>query len=131
MPILTKPAFGPRVALGYVTVGALMCVWTLVWYFTRESPMTPTRWFWVSGIFLSGLTFVFLGVILGPLGRAAREAEMPPTEVTGAEAAIQQTSAANPPAVAVAPPGTNPAALPSRPAAPAQPGAPISPQPAH
>lgn len=102
MPILSHPAFGPRTALGYVTGGTLVTVWTLVWYFTLSSDMTQTKWFWFSGLLLTGLTFVFLGLILGPLGRAARQAELPPREALHAEAAIQHAAAANPP-VAAAP----------------------------
>jgi hypothetical protein len=100
MPILTRPAFGPAVALAYVTGGTLLCVWTLVWYFTRNHELSRAQWFWVSGFFLTGSTFVILGLVLGPLGRAARQAELPPQEVTRPEATIQQTAAAHPPAVA-------------------------------
>jgi hypothetical protein len=99
MPVLSHPAFGPRTALGYVTVGALMCVWTGVWYWTRESDLSRSSWFWVAGLFLTGATLIFLGLILGPLGRVARRAELPPPDALRAEAAIQQTAAANPPAV--------------------------------
>jgi hypothetical protein len=120
MPVLSHPAFGPRTALGYVTGGALLCVWTLVWYFTREYELTRSQWFWVAGFFLTGTTFVVLGLILGPLGRAARQAELPPSEAMNAEAAIQQTAAANPPAV-VAPHNGAPTANPAMPAAPVQP----------
>ena len=102
MPILTQPAFGPRTALAYVTGGAILDVWTLVWYFTRDHELTRSEWFWVAGFFLSGLTFMFLGLVLGPLGRAARQAEMPPHDAMQAEAAIQQTAAAHPAAM---PPG--------------------------
>ena len=129
MPMLSHPAFGPRTALAYVTGGTLMCVWTVVWYFTREYELTRSQWFWVAGLFLSGTTFVFLGLVLGPLGRAARQAELPPTEAVKAEAAIQQTAAANPPAV-VTPPGATsvPGAAGTAPTAnPAVPAAPVPP----
>ncbi|MBA4188087.1 MAG: hypothetical protein C0467_08710 [Planctomycetaceae bacterium] len=99
MPILSEPSFGPRTALAYVTGGALIDVWTLVWYFTREAPLSPTGQFWVIGLVLTGLTFVILGLFLGPLGRSARQAELPPAEAIQAEANIQATAAANPPAV--------------------------------
>jgi uncharacterized membrane protein len=123
MPILTQPAFGPRTALAYVTGGALIDVWTLVWYFTRDYELTRGQWFWVAGFFLTGLTFIVLGMALGPLGRAARQAEMPPVEATRAEANIQATAAAHPPAVVV--PGAP--GVPASPAMPAAPPAPAAP----
>ena len=134
MPMLSHPAFGPRTALGYVTGGALMCVWTVVWYLTREQEtLTRTQWFWLAGFFLTGLTLVILGVILGPLGRAARQAEMPPAEAAAAEAAIQQTAAAHPPAVVMpqtAPgaPAVAPAPTAGAPAPTANPAMPAAPQ---
>lgn len=129
MPILSHPAFGPKTALGYVTGGALLCVWTLVWYFTRgqDRALDHTDWFWLAGLFLTGTTFVFLGLVLGPLGRAARQAELPPTDAIHAEAAIAQTAAAHPPAVAAVPP-TAPTIPPIAPAAqvPVMPTAPVA-----
>ena len=121
MPILTQPAFGPKVALGYVTAGMLIDVWTLVWYFTREYELSRSQQFWVIGLVLTGLTFIILGLLLGPLGRQARQVELPPAEETRAEAAIQRTAAANPPAVAGA------AVSPGMPVAPAAPAAPLAP----
>jgi hypothetical protein len=121
MPILTQPAFGPRTALAYVTGGTLLVVWTLVWYFTRDHTLARTEWFWVSGFFLTGLTFVILGFALGPLGRAARQAELPPSEAIAAEANIQRTAAANPNPVVTPTP-----AAPVTPAAPAAPVAPAT-----
>lgn len=114
MPILTQPSFGPRTALLYVTGGALIDVWTLVWYFTREHELTRSEQFWVIGLCLTGLTFVILGLLLGPLGRSARQAELPPAEALRAEAAIQQTAAANPPAVEAGA-GMHAAAVPAAP----------------
>jgi len=102
MPILSEPSFGPRTALAYVTGGALIDVWTLVWYFTREGELTPTGQFWVVGLALTGLTFVTLGLLLGPLGRSARQAELPPAEAIQAEANIQSTAAAHPQPVVAA-----------------------------
>jgi hypothetical protein len=121
MPILSHPAFGPRTALGYVTGGTLLTVWTLVWYFTISGEMTQVKWFLFLGLLLTGVTFVFLGLVLGPLGRAARQAELPPSEALRAEATIQHAAAAHavPPA-AVMPPA----------AAPAMPVAPVAAAPA-
>lgn len=121
MPILTQPAFGPRTALSYVTGGSLVVVWTLVWYFTRDHALSRSEWFWVAGFFLTGMTFVILGFLLGPLGRAARQAELPPAEALAAEATIQKTAAANPPAVVTA--------TPAAPATSTTPAAPVAPPP--
>ena len=117
MPILTQPAFGPKVALAYVTGGMLIDVWTLVWYFTRDYELSRTQQFWVIGLVLTGATFIMLGIMLGPLGRQARRAELPPADATPAEASIQQTAAAHPPAVAAQMPAA--AGMPAAPAAPA------------
>ena len=122
MPILTQPAFGPRTALIYVTTGSLIDVWTLVWYFTRDYNLNHNQWFWVAGLLLTGLTFIILGLFLGPLGRAARHAELPPASAMPAEAQIQETAAANPPPVVAAPAA---AAVPASPAA-AAPAAPVT-----
>jgi len=93
MPILSRPEFGPRTALVYVTVGTLIDVWTLVWYFTHEASRSSTTHFWVIGLVLTGLTFVLLGLFLGRLGQAARAAELPPASVLHAETEIQKTAA--------------------------------------
>lgn len=119
MAILSHPAFGPRTALAYITVGALMDVWTAVWYFSfvRGSghDISNTTWFWLLGLFLTGLTLIVLGLALGPIGQAARRAELPPPEAAHAEAVVQQTAAANPPPVVGYPP---PGLAPAQPAVP-------------
>ena len=108
-------------ALAYVTGGALIDVWTLVWYYTREEALTRTAQFWVIGLVLTGLTFVTLGLLLGRLGRAARQSELPPVDAMQAEANIQQTAAAHPAAVVAT--GAVPAAAYPSPSAPAMPSA--------
>jgi len=119
MPILSQPSFGPRTALTYVTVGSLLDVWVGACYFAFRDPSIPTSHtasFWLVGLFLTGLTLIVLGLLLGPLGRSARKVELPPTEATGTEARIQQAAAATPrvaapggavgaPAQAAKPPG--------------------------
>jgi hypothetical protein len=100
MPLLSKPAFGPRTAIIYITIGSLIDVWTAVWYMTyardNEGNISRNTWFWLAGLFLTGLTFIIIGFFLGRIGRAARKAELPPTEAQPDEAAIQQTAAAVP-----------------------------------
>lgn len=128
MPMLSHPAFGPKTALGYVTGGSLLVIWTLVWYFTigQHRELTDTTRFILLGLGLTGTTFVFLGLVLGPLGRAARQAELPPAAALNAEAAIQQTAAANMPAAVAPVPAAPVAAAPVAPVAPVA-AAPVAP----
>jgi hypothetical protein len=129
MPLLSNPAFGPRTALVYITVGAMLDVWTIVWYFwfarDQAGNISRNTWFWLTGLFLTGLVFMLIGFYLGRIGRAARKAEMPPSEATQAEAQIQANAAAVPNQfVPGMMPGTMPtgvpvAAQPAPPAAPA------------
>jgi hypothetical protein len=110
MPLMSKPAFGPRTSITYITIGALLCVWTGVWYwqFARDDHGNISRntWFWLAGFFLTGLTLIVIGVLIGEIGRKARKAELPPPEVEPQEANIQQTAAAVPPVVAGGMPAT-------------------------
>jgi hypothetical protein len=103
MPLLSKPAFGPRVSIIYITLGALLDVWTGVWYmtFARDDHGNISRntWFWLAGFFLTGITLIVIGVLIGEIGRKARKAELPPPEAQPQEANIQQTAAAVPQAV--------------------------------
>ncbi|MDB5308345.1 MAG: hypothetical protein JWO38_2547 [Gemmataceae bacterium] len=133
MPILTQPAFGPKLSIGFITGGTLLDVWILVWRYTIASPdLSPVQRFWFMGLLLTGLTFIVIGVFLGHIGRAARQAELPPTDdSTRAEENIQAHAATNPnPAVAatgltpgnavVAAPAVPPAGVVQVPATPGQ-----------
>ena len=127
MAMLSKPSFGPRTSLIYITIGSLVLVWTAVYYaffIAGDHKHHRTALFWIVGFMLTGITLIVVGLLLGNIGRAARRAEMTPEEVTNAEAKVQQTAAANP---KQSPPPPN-AAQPAMPEAPAQP-APVAPPP--
>lgn len=97
MPILTQPAFGPKLSIGFITGGSLLTVWCVVWRTTvAPNHLTESANFWFWGMLLTGATFVIIGAFLGSIGRAARKSELPPAEATPAEAHIQTTAAANP-----------------------------------
>lgn len=131
MPLLSKPAFGPRTAIVYITVGALIDVWTAVWYFTyarnEAGVITRDTWFWLTGLFLTGLILVIIGVFLGEIGRSARKAELPPEEATAHEAQNPQPVGVvpqnGPPMMAM------PMMMPPQPVQPVQPGQPAPPPP--
>jgi hypothetical protein len=124
MPLLSRPGFGPKASLVYITIGCLMDVWVAVWYFTivrgAEEETPRTTWFWLIGLFLTGFSLLVIGLLLGRIGQSARRSELPPGEAVPAEAAIQQTGVVPP-----APPGT---AVPAMPAQMA-PAAPVAPAP--
>lgn len=98
MPILSQPAFGPKLSIAFITGGSLIDVWVLVWRYTVAPPeLSAWQSFAFWGLLLTGATFLLIGFFLGSIGRAARAAELPPTdETTRAEAAVQAQAAANP-----------------------------------
>jgi hypothetical protein len=104
MSILTTPSSAFPVSLVYITVGTLIDIWTLVglWFYP---PQTNWGYFWAVGFLVTGLALLLIGLFLGPIGRAARHAELPPAEVTASVTKAEQTAAAHPPPV-VAPTAT-------------------------
>ena len=98
MAILTTPSAAFPTSLIYITLGTLIDIWTvasLVFY----PPTSDWGYFLVVGLVVTGLALLIIGLLLGPIGRAARTAELPPTEVTSAVEQVEQTAAANPPAL--------------------------------
>ena len=110
MSILTTPSGAFPISLIYITLGALIDIWTVV-AMIYYPPETDWGRFMVAGSFITGLALLIIGLFLGHIGRAARSAELPPTEVTTAISSAEQTAAANPPAVVTQPPATQPGAL--------------------
>jgi hypothetical protein len=130
MPILSQPAFGPKLSIGFITGGAVVDVWCLVWRFTiAGNELTQMQKFWFYGFLLTGATFIAIGAFLGSIGRAARKAELPPTsETVRAEENVQVSGpapvmqvAAPPAPVGVMPAPGMPAAVAPAPAMPAAP----------
>jgi len=102
MPLLSKPSAAAFTSLFYITTGALLDVWTGIWYvyLQRHPPQYDATWYWCYGLMLTGLTLMVIGFGLGRIGRSARHAEMPPPEITPAEANAEQDAAARAPIVA-------------------------------
>ena len=121
MPILTTPSGAFPISLVYITVGTLIDIWSgvaMIYY----PPETNWGHFLLVGSLITGIALLVICLLLGPIGRAARHAELPPTEVTDAVATTAQTAAANPPPVVpttAAPPGeiVVPSGTPAMPAA--------------
>jgi hypothetical protein len=120
MPILSKPSGAARTAVMYITAGALIDVWSIIYwaYLNHHAPEHgDAPYYWVYGFFLTGVVLLVIGLALGRIGRAARHAELPPELPDG------QT--AEPPANAVPPGAPAPGPVPVYYTAPVQ-GAPAA-----
>jgi hypothetical protein len=86
---MSKPSFAAPTSIFYVTFGALMTVWSGIWYaYLHNTGSANVALHYVCmGCLVTGLVFLAIGLTLGPLSRWSRHAELPPTEVT--PAAIQ------------------------------------------
>jgi hypothetical protein len=96
MPILNKLSAAFPATLLYITAGGLIDIWSLAWY-VYFPPQSPSDAFWLTGFSASGLGLLIMGLFLGRIGRAARQAELPPAEVTPTIVQVEKTAAANPP----------------------------------
>ena len=71
-----------RMAIVYITLGALIDVWTALYYFLiyerHPDGSHNNSLFWIAGFFFSGLTLVIIGILVGQIGRAAGKAEVAP-----------------------------------------------------
>jgi hypothetical protein len=100
MPLLSQPAFGPKLSIGLILGGSLIDIWTLVWRVTLgPDTLSGSERFWYLGFLLTGAILLIVGLMIGQIGRAARKAELPPAEAASAEAQIQNTAAMHPPVV--------------------------------
>jgi hypothetical protein len=108
MALLSKPSTAAKTALLYITIGLLVDIWCGIWYwYLRDHPPADEAvWYVCYGFLLTGLALLVIGLAIGPIGRAARHAELPPEEVTQAQANIDMGAAthANPVVGAVAQP---------------------------
>ena len=97
-PILSKPSSAAPTSLVYITIGALLTVWSAIWFFYNQQnpPSHSAVGYIITGLLLTGIVFLGIGFFIGPLSRAARQAELPPSEVTQPVMQTEQTQAANP-----------------------------------
>jgi hypothetical protein len=118
-PILSKPSGSARTAVAYITLGALMGVWSVIWFwYLHNNPPPGYAYYWCTGLLFTGLVLMVIGFTIGQIGRAARHAELPPE--------IPNPQPTAPPAVTSAPGGA--AAVPggATPAAPGVGGMPVA-----
>ena len=98
-----KQATSATTSIFYITIGALMDVWTTVYYFyCRGRIVSDETYFWIYGAFATGLVLMLIGAAVGRIGRSAMSAEVssPPPKLV-APTAVAPTAVA-PTAVAPA-----------------------------
>src|SRR4051794_21775086 len=81
MAITGKHSAAQSASITYITLGGLMAVPSAVWYM-MFSPEGIGKFFCAT-FFLLGLGGLIMGLSMGYIGRAARQAEMPPTTAAG------------------------------------------------
>jgi len=85
-PILSKPSGAAPAALFYITLGAIMTVWSAIWYsyLRNHGSENSGQLYLCMGFLATGLVLLAIGFTLGPISRWSRHAELPPSEVTPA-----------------------------------------------
>jgi hypothetical protein len=95
---------GTRVSLGYITVGALIVVWTGVWfwYLRDNPPETSIPYYFSTGCLVTGFVLLIIGFGVGAIARGSRAADATTAQASGNSVVASEVAA--PPAVAVQPP---------------------------
>lgn len=71
------PSGSATMAIGYITTGVLMVVWTIVWLIYLLSNDSESRgpYYICSGLMVSGLALMTIGILMGRIGREAKGAD--------------------------------------------------------
>src|SRR3954465_13535468 len=80
-PILSKPSNAARTAVVFITTGALIDVWSAIWwtYLNRHAEEhSEAGGYFCYGFLLTGLVLLVVGLAIGHISRNARRAELPP-----------------------------------------------------
>jgi hypothetical protein len=80
MPLPTASS-AARTALVYITLGALIVIWTGVWFVYlvnhQENQIGQGIYYLIAGLMITGVVLMAIGLGLGRIGSAARKAEVP------------------------------------------------------
>ena len=75
----TKQATSATTSLIYITLGALIDVWSVVYaIYLRGHGGTDIAYLYVGGFFFTGIVLLLIGLAVGRIGNAARPAEVAP-----------------------------------------------------
>ena len=75
---LRLPSGSARMAVGYITTGILMIVWTGVWMhylYNYVENSAQGYWYVSSGLMLSGFALLAIGILMGRIGQEAKNAD--------------------------------------------------------
>ena len=89
MNIFSNITSATRAALAYITLGAIMIVWSSIYYVhlnNHPPAQGDSPWYWCSGFLLTGVTLLLIGLAVGWIGRSARQAEQPHAVVNSRDA---------------------------------------------
>ena len=101
----SKQASSATTSLKYLTLGALIDVWAIVYFFyLRSHDGSDVAYYWVYGFIFTGAVLFLIGLAVGQVGRSARSAEVAPTPTQQ----IVATPTMSPTAPAMIPVGLNP-----------------------
>jgi hypothetical protein len=103
MWLFKQSSSAARAALIYITAGAIVVMWTIVWYvYLHNNPAeTNTALYWATGFLMTGLTMILIGIGLCGIARSAQNAELPPQTIPVAVMNPKQNGAV--PALVAAP----------------------------
>jgi hypothetical protein len=121
MNIFTNITSATRAALAYITIGAVMTVWSAIYYvYLNNHPPAQGNdlpYYICTGFLLTGVTLFVIGCAVGWIGRTARQAEQPHAVIPSRDAKGNPTANVVPLASnAVIPPTSAPASPPINPA---------------
>ena len=97
-PVMSKPSSAAPASLFYITLGALMTVWSGIWFWYLYDNGSGHRIlnYVCTGCLITGVVLLAIGFTLGPLSRMARHAELPPSEVTNTAVRTEENASAAP-----------------------------------
>ena len=115
MPLSTQPSPATRTALTYITIGSLLVVWSGLWfwYLWHNPADASLPYYLCTGLMLTGITLVVIGLGLGQIGWSARHADLPPEGLVPAAPVKPGTPPVVTPAGVIVP-GRDHAAAPAR-----------------
>ena len=80
MPFTKSTTSAGGTALIYVTAGSLIVIWSGMWfaYLYNHPPRESSTYYWCTGTLITGAALFLIGIGLGRIRRAARQAEPMP-----------------------------------------------------